>query len=63
MVYKINLWSFKLDADFILRNALFAVVKLTKIVDKDKYKHSGHEIEFYHHGTFSLSLAVDLARM
>ena len=55
MVYKISLWSFKLDDDSTLRNALFVVVKLTKIADKDKYKDSGHEIEFYYHGTFSLS--------
>ena len=55
MVYKISLWSFKLDDDSTLRNALFVVVNLTKIADKDKYKYSGHEIEFYYHGTFSLS--------
>ena len=34
---KKNLWSFKKNDDFMLRNSLFEAVKLTKNADFDKY--------------------------
>ena len=36
-----------------LENFLFGKVKLTKIDDIDKYKHSGYRIGFDRRGTFS----------
>ena len=55
MVYEVNLWPFRRDGNFTLRNAFFSTAKITKNAKKDKYKYSGYGIGFENHETFSLS--------
>ena len=49
IAYEIKLWSYYFNNSFTLRNSLFGSVKLTKIVDFDKY--SGYNISFDVRGT------------
>ena len=42
------------NTDFTLSNCLFGSVKLTKNADLDKYKCTGHDIEFDSRGEYSL---------
>ena len=53
IAYEINLWPFKLSADFMLRNPLLGAVTLTKYTDFHKYKYSGYGIGFDGRGSFS----------
>ena len=55
IMYEINLWQFKRNADFTLGNSLFGAAKLTKNLDFDIYKYSGYGIGFGLNETFLLS--------
>ena len=55
IVSEINLWALIVGKDFVLGNSLFAVVKLTKYSNPDKYKYSGYDTGFDAFRSFSLS--------
>ena len=42
IAHELNRWSQDLNTDFTLKLCLFAVAKLTKNADPDKYKYSGY---------------------
>ena len=44
IVYELDTWSRKLNADFKLKDFLFGVVQLIKYVDPDKYFYTGYGI-------------------
>ena len=58
IVYEINLWNYRYSDDPTVRNCLFGGVKN---VDINKYKYSGHGIEFDMKGTFEFP-AIGFAR-
>ena len=51
ITYETKLWSYYFNNGFTLRDSLFRSVKLTKIVDSDKYSYSGYNISFDVRGT------------
>ena len=46
IVYELDTWSPDLNTDFILKDCLFAPMKLTKNAVPDQYKYSGYSIGF-----------------
>ena len=53
-MYELDRWSPDLKTKLILKDWLFAAVKLTKNADTDKYKYSGYNIGFDLQSAFSL---------
>ena len=53
-VYKVNLWSYKQGADFVLGISLFGVVNLKRNADPDRYYYFGGGIGFDARQRFSL---------
>ena len=45
-VYKLDICSHNVNADFTFKNCLFGVVKLTKNIVLDKYSYSGYDFRF-----------------
>ena len=45
-MYKLDICSHNVNADFTFKNCLFGVVKLTKNVVLDKYSYSGYDFRF-----------------
>ena len=52
IIYELDTWSRHLNADFILQDCLFGVVKLTANPNSYKYSFSGYGIEFDFHSLF-----------
>lgn len=54
--YKVFLWPFIVEEDFVLGNSLFGALKLTKYTTNfDKYKYPGYGLAFEAHESFLLS--------
>ena len=52
IIYELDTWSRHLNADFILKDCLFGVVKLTANPNPYKYSFSEYGIEFDFHSLF-----------
>ena len=63
IVCGINLWPFNASKDFASESSLLGAGMLNKIVNPDRYIHSGYHIESDACRSFSLSVVEGLVKM